>query len=78
MSDTPTIASGLQLLVRQERLGLPLLHGTRADGHAEAFVLEALDDRLTIGRAADCDVVIDDDPASRARTWSSCGWATVG
>ena len=62
VSDTPTIASGLQLLVRQERLGLPLLHRTRADGHVETFVLEALDDRLTIGRAADCDVVIDDDP----------------
>ena len=25
-------------------------------------MLEAHDDRLTIGRAADCDVVIDDDP----------------
>jgi pSer/pThr/pTyr-binding forkhead associated (FHA) protein len=61
VSDTPTIASGLQLLVAQERLGLPLLHRTREDGHAEVFVLEATDDRLTIGRAANCDVVIDDD-----------------
>jgi pSer/pThr/pTyr-binding forkhead associated (FHA) protein len=60
-SDTPTIASGLQLLVSQERLGLPLLHRTRSDGHVEVAVLEAGDDRLTIGRAADCDVIIDDD-----------------
>jgi pSer/pThr/pTyr-binding forkhead associated (FHA) protein len=60
-SDTPTIASGLQLLVELERLGLPLLHRTRADGFAEAFVLEAEDDHLTIGRAADCDLVISDD-----------------
>jgi predicted component of type VI protein secretion system len=61
VSDTPTIASGLQLLVAQERLGLELLHRTRQDGHAEIFVLEATDDQLTIGRAANCDVVIDDD-----------------
>jgi predicted component of type VI protein secretion system len=60
-SDTPTIASGLQLLVALERLGLPLLSRTRADGHVEAFVLESADDRLTIGRAADCDVILDDD-----------------
>jgi pSer/pThr/pTyr-binding forkhead associated (FHA) protein len=61
ISDSPTIASGLQLLVSHERLGLPLLHRTRADGHVEVYVLEATDDRLTIGRAADCDVIVDDD-----------------
>jgi pSer/pThr/pTyr-binding forkhead associated (FHA) protein len=60
-SDTPTIASGLQLLVATERLGLPMLSRTRSDGFVEAFVLESTDDRLTIGRAADCDLVIDDD-----------------
>ena len=45
LSDTPTTASGLKLLVEQQRVGLPLLHRTREDGHTEAFVLEASDDR---------------------------------
>jgi DNA-binding CsgD family transcriptional regulator len=62
VSESATVASGLQLLVTLERLGLPLLQRTRVDGFAEVVVLEAGDDRLTVGRAVDCDVVIDDDP----------------
>ena len=57
LSATPTVAAGLKLVVECERLGLPMLHRTRVDGYVELFVLEALDDRLTIGRVADCDVV---------------------
>ncbi|MDA0160586.1 FHA domain-containing protein [Solirubrobacter ginsenosidimutans] len=62
VSESATVASGLQLLVTLERLGLPLLQRTRGDGFAEVVVLEAGDDHLTVGRAVDCDVVIDDDP----------------
>lgn len=61
-SETASAASGTQLLIEQERHGLPLLHRTRADGHVEAFVLEDDDADLTIGRAPACDLVIDDDP----------------
>ena len=62
LAATPTVAAGLKLIVECERLGLPMLHRTRSDGYVELFVLEPSDDRLTIGRVADCDVVIDDDP----------------
>ena len=46
-SDTATPAAGIKLLIEHERLGLPLLHRTRADGHLELFALEATDERLT-------------------------------
>jgi predicted component of type VI protein secretion system len=62
-SDTATPAAGIKLLIEHERLGLPLLHHTRADGHLELFALEAADERLTIGRADHNDVVVDDDPS---------------
>ncbi len=62
LSASPTVAAGLKLVVECERLGLPMLHRTRADGFLELFLLDAADDRLTIGRVPDCDVVIDDDP----------------
>jgi DNA-binding CsgD family transcriptional regulator len=62
LSASPTVAAGLKLVVECERLGLPMLHRTRVDGFLELFVLEPPDDRLTIGRVPDCDLVIDDDP----------------
>ncbi|MDO9352111.1 MAG: FHA domain-containing protein [Solirubrobacteraceae bacterium] len=61
-SETASAASGTQLLIELERHGLPILHRTCADGRVEAFVLEATDDGLTVGRAPACDLVIDDDP----------------
>ncbi len=63
LSETATPASGMKLLIEHERLGLPLLHRTRRDGHLELFVLEATDNRLTVGRANYNDVVLDDDPS---------------
>ena len=62
-SDSPTPAAGIKLLIEHERLGLPLLHRTRADGHVELNVLQPDDDRLTIGRADHNDVIVDDDPS---------------
>ena len=36
LAATPTVAAGLKLIVECERLGLPMLHRTRADGYLEA------------------------------------------
>jgi pSer/pThr/pTyr-binding forkhead associated (FHA) protein/DNA-binding CsgD family transcriptional regulator len=63
LSETATPASGMKLLIDHERLGLPMLHRTRADGFVEVFVLEPGDDYLTVGRADHNAVTVDDDPS---------------
>ncbi|MCK9248110.1 MAG: FHA domain-containing protein [Solirubrobacteraceae bacterium] len=61
-ADGTSAAQGLKLVLDAERQGLPFLRLSAADGRTRLAVLEDGDERLTVGRASACDVVIDHDP----------------